>query len=272
MNVGYLQFAPLFGESEKNLEAIREHILAHLQGGGTKPDLLVLPELALSGYLFLSQEEVARMAEPVDTGPCIEALSRLAQETGIHLVTGFAEEEMGRYYNSAVLLTPEGRRFLYRKMHLFAEEKYFFSPGDLGFPVFTIQGVRVALLVCFDHMFPEAARTVALQGAHVVCHPSNLVLPEYGQLTTRVRAIENRIFWILANRIGVEERGGKRLRYTGRSHVISPKGTILAQAPEEEAALHVVEIDPKEAEDKHVTPHNHLFHERRLDYYILFSA
>ena len=101
------------------------------------------------------------MAEPVDTGPCIEALSRLAQETGIHLVTGFAEEEMGRYYNSAVLLTPEGRRFLYRKMHLFAEEKYFFSPGDLGFPVFTIQGVRVALLLCFDQMFHERSPAVA---------------------------------------------------------------------------------------------------------------
>ncbi|MBA7627742.1 hypothetical protein ES703_35209 [subsurface metagenome] len=118
-------------------------------------------------------------------------------------------------------------------------------------------------------MFPEAARTLALQGAQIICHPSNLVLPEYGQLTTRVRSMENRLYWILANRWGTEARGGKKLSYTGCSQITAPDGRILAQAPAEGDALNIVEIDPASACDKRVTPRNDLFADRRPELYRL---
>jgi predicted amidohydrolase len=123
------------------------------------------------------------------------------------------------------------------------------------------------LLVCFDHFFPEAARTLALQGAQIVCHPSNLVLPEYGQLTTRVRSIENRVFWILANRYGTEKRNGKTLTYSGCSQITGENGKILARARAEGDSLTVVEVNPDRAANKQVTERNDLFADRRTELY-----
>jgi len=156
---------------------------------------------------------------------------------------------------------------VYRKVHLFDEEKLYFAPGDRGFPLFDIQGVKVGLLVCFDHFFPEAARTLALQGAQIICHPSNLVLPEYGQLTTRVRSIENRVFWILANRHGTECRGGKTLTYTGSSQITAENGEVLVRADERGDSLTVVEVDPERGKNKRVTERNDLFADRRVELY-----
>ncbi len=262
MRIGYYQFAPEFGDVETNLM----HIALALEN--VDADLLVLPELATSGYLFISREEVNAVAEPIP-GPTTEFLHRLAEKRHCHLVVGLVERVDGEFFNSAVLIGPRGLVGVYRKLHLFNEEKYYFQPGDLGCPVFDVTGVKVGLLVCFDHLFPEAARTLALRGAQIVCHPSNLVLPEYGQLTTRVRSIENRVFWILANRCGAEHRGGKKLVYTGCSQIAAPDGSILIKASAREEALSVVEIDPSQACNKHVTPLNDLFADRRPEAYEL---
>jgi predicted amidohydrolase len=178
-----------------------------------------------------------------------------------------AERSGGRLYNSAVLIGPRGVVGVYRKVHLFHEEKLYFTPGDLGLPLFDIRDVKVGLLVCFDHFFPEAARTLALQGARIICHPSNLVLPEFGQLTTRVRSIENRVFWILANRYGTEEGDGKKLSYSGCSQITAENGEILARAEARGDALTVVEVDPERAANKHVTDRNDLFADRRTEVY-----
>jgi len=129
--------------------------------------------------------------------------------------------------------------------------------------------VPVGLLVCFDHMFPEAARTLALAGAQVICHPSNLVLPEYGQLTTRVRAIENRVFWVLANRHGSDERGARSLRFTGASQIVAPDGKVLVRGPEAEDCLLVVEVEPERAANKRLAEHNDLLADRRPEFYRL---
>ncbi len=157
----------------------------------------------------------------------------------------------------------------YRKLHLFDEEKLFFSPGNLELPVFKIGSVTVGLLVCFDWIFPEAARTLALKGAEIICQPANLVLP-YCQGAMVTRAIENRVFTVTANRVGSEARGGKPLlHFTGKSQVVSPKGEKLLTFSEKEEHLRVVEIEPTEARDKWVTPRNHIFEERRPDSYEL---
>lgn len=262
MRVGFYQFAPEFGAVEFN----RERIASVLSEAGV--DLLVFPELATSGYLITSKEELRGLAEPIP-GPTTELLQQIAREREIFAAVGIPERDGDAFYNSAVLVGPSGIIAHYRKAHLFFEEKLYFRPGDTPFPLCEAKGVQVGLLICYDHMFPEAARTLALQGAQVIAHPSNLVMPGKGQLTTRVRAMENRVFWVLANRWGVEERGGKRLSYTGESRIVAPDGSVLAQAPSEGDALEVVEIDPAQARDKHVTQLNDLFEDRRPELYRL---
>jgi predicted amidohydrolase len=260
MRIGFFQFAPRFGQVDHNLEALAAVV------SGVQADLVVAPELALSGYLFTCKREVEQMAEEVP-GPATDRLTRASAEANCHVVVGLAERSGDRLYNSAVLIGPRGVLGVYRKVHLFYEEKLYFSPGDRGFPLFDIRGVKVGLLVCFDHFFPEAARTLALQGAQIICHPSNLVLPEYGQLTTRVRSIENRVFWILANRYGTERRDGKTLTYSGCSQITADNGEILARAQAEGDSLTVVQVDPQRALNKQVTDRNDLFSDRRTELY-----
>jgi predicted amidohydrolase len=118
-------------------------------------------------------------------------------------------------------------------------------------------------MVCFDWFYPEAARTLALKGADILCHPSNLVLPfcPDGMVT---RCLENRVFSITANRIGAEARGGKKpLTFIGTSEVVTPNGRVLERAPRDQDAVAVVEIDPSEARNKALNPYNDLLADRR---------
>ena len=262
MKCGFYQFDPEFGNPEKNLDTIISSL------SKVDADLAVIPELSLSGYLFLEKAEVEKLAEPVP-GPSTEKLSKLSKEKDMAIVIGMAEEEGGEYYNSAVLVTPEGGIHSYRKNHLFHEEKLFFKKGNNGFPVFSVKGVKIGLLVCFDHMFPESARTLALQGAEIICHPSNLVLTGKAQVTTRSRSIENKVFWILANRFGTENRGDKILTYSGCSQITDPDGRIMIQAGEFEEGFYCVEIDPEQARNKQVTTLCDVFKDRRTDIYLL---
>jgi len=263
MKVGFYQFSPVFGEPKKNLEKIVEQLLK------CDADLVVLPELAFSGYLFIEKKEVLTLSETIP-GPISDTLREIAIKKGMTIVTGFAELNSpggDKAYNSAFLITPEGDIKIYRKNHLFHEEKLFFEPGDLGFPVFTVKGVKIGLLICFDHFFPEAARTLALQGAQIICHPSNLVIPFKAQLTTRTRSIENKVFWILANRTGSEVRGDKKFTYSGLSQISDPDGRIMVQAGELEEGFFAVDINPELAKNKSITPLCSLFQDRRTDIY-----
>ncbi|MFO7850433.1 MAG: nitrilase-related carbon-nitrogen hydrolase [Spirochaetia bacterium] len=262
MKIGYYQFAPEFG----NIEGNRRRIVDAVRRSDA--DLLVLPELATSGYYYPDTETAFRLGEQVP-GPTTEAIADASRESGTTVVIGIPELRDNTLYNSAVMIDSGGIGGVYRKVHLFNEEKLHFTPGAEGFPLFEVRGVKIGLLVCFDHMFPEAARTLALAGARIVCHPSNLVLPEYGQLTSRVRALENRVFWILANRWGTEQVGENSLTFTGVSQVVDPTGTVLAKAGVETDETSSVEIDPEKAGNKRVTSYNQLFEDRRPELYSL---
>jgi predicted amidohydrolase len=266
MRVGFYQFQPRFGRSRENAEAIAAAVLR------ARADLLVAPELAISGYVFASREESAGLAETLP-GPSTELLQQACRQTGGRVVLGIAEKAADGFYNSAALVGPGGVEGVYRKTHLFGEEKLHFASGRTGFPVFTVHSggaeARLGLLVCFDHFFPEAARSLALAGAQIICHPSNLVLPEAAQLSSRVRSIENRVFWVLANRYGSEDRGGKALAFTGASQLTGPDGKVLARAPASGDALEVAEIDPTQADNKKVTGRNDLWEDRRPELYRL---
>lgn len=261
MKVGFMQFSPLFGRKEENVEGVINTLR------GAKADLLVLPELFSTGYLFLNEEELRRSAEPIPDGPTVSKFLKLAKEENTSLVFGIAERAEDKLFNSSVLLTPKGDCFVYRKLHLFDREKHFFAPGDKELEVFDIGEARIGMMICFDWIFPEVARILALKGADVICHPSNLIL-RYCQDAMITRCVENRVFAITSNRTGTEKRGEEEMTFTGNSQIIDPKGKILAKANAEEEKVCVIEIDPSLAKDKKVTPNNHIFEDRRTDFYL----
>lgn len=269
MRVGFVQMDCLFGEPEKNTEKAVGLLSEQ------KADLWVLPELFHCGYQFVSKKEVAELAEPVPTGPTVQRLIKTARENQTHLVAGIAERSGNKFYNASILIGPKGLTGVYRKIHLFYEEKRWFTQGNLPFQVYSIRyrhrsgGIRqakIGMMVCFDWVFPESARTLALMGADVLCHPSNLVLP-YCPDAMVTRCIENRVFAVTANRVGSESRNKETLTFIGRSEVVDPKGKILYQASDKEEEARVVEIDPKLARNKSLNRYNHLFKDRREDFY-----
>jgi predicted amidohydrolase len=262
MLVGFLQFEPLFGEIKKNVDRVIE-TLSHATG-----DLIVLPELFNTGYQFTSRREVLELSEPIPDGYTTRQLHRLVRDKGFHIVAGLAEQEGEKLYNSALLIGPQGLCSLYRKIHLFHEETLWFTPGEKGFHVTDIGAARIGIMICFDWIFPESARTLTLKGADLICHPSNLILP-YCPDAMVTRAIENRIFTITANRIGTEEREGKpRLTFIGQSEIVNPTGQILYRASEDAEELHIKEINPLEAREKQINPYNHLLHNRHPTFYL----
>ncbi len=260
MRVGILQFSPKFGEKGANFETIEKYL------NGVNADLIVLPELALTGYLFLSKKEVSSLSEDISGGPSARRFVEIAKRNNLHIVTGFLERDGSKFYNSAILVYPDGKIKVYRKVHLFFEEKLFFEPGNLGFPVFEVKGVKVGMMVCFDWVFPEATRSLALGGAEIIAHPANLVLP-YCQDAMITRSIENRVFTITANRTGKDVRGDKELSFTGKSQIVSPSGERVLEFEGEEEGIKVIEIELAMARDKNITEYNDLFRDRRPGVY-----
>ena len=261
MRVGYFQFDPVFGEVKRNLDVVSER-LAHVEC-----DLLVLPELFNTGYQFVSREEAVALGEDIPGGATTSRLLELAAARRMHVVAGLAERVGSTVYNSAALIGPSGLIGVYRKTHLFSEETLWFTPGDTGFPVYDIGPARIGLMICFDWFYPESARTLALKGADIIAHPSNLVLPHCPDAMV-TRCLENRVFAVTCNRIGSEERAGKkRLTYIGNSEVVNPAGNILRRAAGNQVDLSVVEIDPSEAREKRITPFNDLLAARRPEHY-----
>jgi len=259
VRLGFHQFHPARGDPDGNITTIE----ATLRGADA--DLVVLPELALSGYLFRDRTQALGLADTVP-GRWTDALGALCAGRRLHVVCGLAEREGNRLFNSAVLVGPDGLVACYRKAHLFRFEKEIFEPGDTGFTVHEVAGARVGMLVCFDWIFPEAARSLALAGADVIAHPSNLVLP-HAQRAIVTRCLENRVFWVLANRTGSEREGDTSLSFTGRSRIGGPDGRVLADAGPDETRLEIVEIEPSAARDKRVTPENDLLADRRSHLY-----
>ena len=262
MRIGYLQSAPVFGDVKRNLD----QVVARLERA--EADLIVLPELFASGYQFVSPEEVHELSEPVPGGATTKTLTDLARSRGMVIVAGLPERYGSRYFNSAIIVGPTGFIGCYRKVHLFFEETLYFTPGDTGFQVWDIGPAKLGVMVCFDWFYPESARTLALQGADIIAHPSNLVLPHCPDAMV-TRCLENRVFSVTANRIGKESRGGKPpLTFIGQSEVVTPRGQILHRAGRDQEELMVVDIEPAEARTKRLNQYNDLFEDRRSSVYV----
>jgi len=255
-----VQFCPIFGKKEENLKKVEKLIQKE------KADLLVLPELFNTGYIFADKEELKSLAEEVPGGETCGFLLEISRQKKMSLVFGMAEKDKDKLYNSAVLLTPEGVKGIYRKLHLFDQEKHLFDPGENEPEVFNDGKAKIGIMVCFDWLFPEVARILALKGAEIICHPSDLVLP-YAQEAMRIRSLENRVFTLTCNRTGEENRAGRKLSFTGKSQITDPKGNILLRASQDKDEVGIVEIDPLLARDKKCTENNFIFDDRKPEFY-----
>ena len=246
MRVGFVQANPRLLDVEGNVDAALRLV------GRKRADLIVLPELFNTGYNFRNRREVASVAEEIPRGGTTQILREFSKRDGTLVVAGIAERGGTTLYNSAVVVKDGKYLGTYRKVHLFSNEKKFFKPG-YEFKVFG----NVGVMVCFDWYFPESTRSLMLKGAEVIAHPSNLVLPNCPE-AMRTRALENRVYTVTADRVGVE-RG---LRFIGQSEIVNPRGRVLYRASAKREECVVREINLGMARDKAVTPMNNLLGDR----------
>jgi predicted amidohydrolase len=261
MKIGFVQLCPALADVEATMREIDR-----LSGEFQPADLIVLPELCNSGYNFVSADQAQQTAEDARNGKFTRYLLSLSDHHNQYIVAGVNErdEESGHLYNSAIAVGPRGYIGKYRKLHLFMNERDFFQPGNLGLPVFDLGICKVGMLICFDWIFPETWRVLALKGADIVCHPANLVLPGLAQRAIPVHAVMNHIFIVSANRIGQEGE----LTFTGLSTIANPKGDVLAQASQTETKVKIVDVDITMAQNKAITPRNDVLEDRRPEEYM----
>ncbi len=260
--VAALQSQPVFGDVAANLATLDAQL------AGLEADLIVLPELCVSGYSLRDRAEAFDLAECFPDGPLSERLLALSEVTGGMIVAGFAERDGDRIYNAAAVVAAGRPLGTYRKLHLFGFEREVFDVSEGPLRVFEHAGLRVGTMVCFDWIFPEAARSLALQGADVIAHPSNLVLPGWCQQAMLVRALENRVYTVTANRTGTEHREPRpALRFTGLSRIAAPTGQALADGPEQGTTVLCADVDVTVSRCKVLPSGNDVFAERRPDLY-----
>jgi predicted amidohydrolase len=205
-------------------------------------------------------------ADKAGEGMTFARLKQLAFEKKSIIIYGFPEKSEDRLFNSALAIMPDGNYHVYQKSHLYDTEKAVFDLGQSGFFVFSYNDVRIGLMICFDWRFPEAARKLALQGAQIICHPSNLILP-HCPAAIITRALENNVFTITANRVGQENRTGDSLNFIGQSRIVGPDAGIIADLKADETGFLSANIAPELADDKAISPRNNILDDRRPDMY-----
>jgi N-carbamoylputrescine amidase len=249
--------------------------------------LVCLPELFRSRYFCQTEEaRFFELAEPIP-GPTSDAFAALAKELGIAIIVSLFERRApGVYHNSLVVVERDrGITGMYRKMHIPDDpryyEKYYFTPGDLGFKCFAAAEAKVGTLICWDQWYPEAARLTALAGAEILFYPTAIGWhPEekdkYGarqreawETAQRAHAIANGCYVVAVNRTGFEpdpaSKSGGGIEFWGSSFIAAPDGHVLWRAPENAEAVHVMELDLSAIESqRHGWP---FLRDRRIDAY-----
>jgi predicted amidohydrolase len=267
MKIACCQFAPDLRQVDANLSQIKSMARA------TDADIIVFPELALTGYFFRTADEVAELGQPID-GALAKAIGDLARAEKKAIVTGFLESANGKYYNSSLAFDSNGKLAgHYRKVHRFYYETQIFERGDLGFPVFDLAtrngSAKVGMMICYDWRFPEAARSLALRGAELIATPSNIVTAT-GMLhtTLQTRAFENKVVLAFADRTGTEKNGDETLVFRGESAIINYNGEILRQASNDDTETMIADVDLSGTREKRINPFNDLFEDREQESYL----
>jgi predicted amidohydrolase len=274
VRVAVVQFDPQVGINNRETNLLRSLALAQeaVDGGA---NLVVLPELSNVGYFFSSRQDAFEHAESVPDGRSVQAWIDFARQQQVFLVAGLAEREGMRLFNTGVLVGPDGFIGKYRKAHLWNLEKLWFTPGDVGFPVFETSIGRIGLLICWDIWFPEVPRILSQQGADIICSLNNWVwtppplFDDAGKCMasylTMTAAHVNNVFIAAASRIG-EERGA---RYLGCSLIAGTNGwPIGAVASADQQEILFADIDLTSSRSAAIWNNlNDLHRDRRADLY-----
>ncbi|CAI8693434.1 nitrilase family protein [Burkholderia pyrrocinia] len=268
--IACVQMEPRIGAAQYNLAVALERIETAARNGAA---LIVLPELANSGYVFEDRDEALALAEPVPDGPTARAFEAIARRLNVHIVSGIAERDGARLYNSALFVGPGGYLGVYRKLHLWDNEKRFFEPGDRGVPVFDTPLGRIAMAICYDVWFPETFRLAAMQGADLVCVPTNWVpmpsqpddRPGMATTLTMAAAHSNGVAIACADRVGIE-RGQP---FIGQSLIVGGDGWPVAgpaSVDREEIVYGTIDVARTRA-GRALNARNHVLRDRRADIY-----
>ncbi len=245
--VAAIQFDPVMGEKDTNLSRLLRLTEEAAQHGAR---LIVHPELATTGYCWLSREEIAPYVEPVP-GPTTDRFAQLAAQYDCYIATSLPEVDPATnvYYNSLALIGPAGLIGVYRKIHSYISEPRWARDGDLGFPVWDTPLGRLAGVICMDAEFFEATRIPALLGADVLLFPTNWLEEKCPCNRWMARAFENGAYFIAANRYGLE----RTVQFSGGSCVLNPDGAISAYLDTGEGIVYG-EVDVARARDKRWGP------------------
>ena len=270
VRIACVQMEPIVGEKDRNVGRSIEMIEEAADKGAT---LVVLPELCNSGYVFDTREEAFALSEEIPEGPTCQAWAGVASKHGLHIVAGIDERDGDALYNSSVVIGPHGYVGTFRKVHLWNKENLFFEPGNLGFPVFKTPIGRIGTFICYDGWFPESYRLCALQGADIVCVPTNWV-PIPGQDENReamanilamAAAHSNSLFIAAADRIGTE----RQQPFIGQSIIVSYTGWPVSgpASPDKEEIIYA-DVNLSDARRKrNWNEYNQVLRDRRTDLY-----
>jgi len=227
------------GDKETNLKKTAEMASTASKQGA---DFVCLPEYLSTGSI---PEQCSTLAEPIP-GYTVDKLGAIAEENGIHIIASILEKADDRIYNTAILIDPGGKLLTkYRKIHLFMDEQAYIAHGREYAVVDTKFG-KVGLMICYDAVFPEVARRLALQNVGIIFMPANWpnpFLPQW-RLATSARALDNQIWLVAANRIGTDNK----FTYFGTSHIVNPYGGSVVECGDKEEVL-VVQVDGKVTEE-----------------------
>jgi predicted amidohydrolase len=246
IRVAACQIDPQLGEVDRNLEHI-ERVVEEAAAAGAK--LVVLPEAAVTGYVFENLDEALTVAQRA-VAVAEQRLADAAVKAEVALIVGTLEAEAREVFNTALIFSGDGRRFRYRKMHLpYLGVDRFATPGPDAPEVYDLAGMRVGVLICYDLRFPEAARICALEGADLVALPTNwpVGVEFHPGIFAPARAAENHVYLLACDRVG-EERG---TTFIGRSILLDCNGKELAVASDTEEAILFGDVDPDLARQTH---------------------
>ena len=267
-------------DTQKNLAQALDGIRAAAAQGA---EIVCLPELFGSLYFCQTEDHACfDLAEPIP-GPTTEAIAPLARELGVVVIASlFERRSAGLYHNTAAIIDADGSLAgIYRKMHIPDDplyyEKFYFTPGDLGYRAYDSQAGKIGTLICWDQWFPEAARLTALRGAEILFYPTAIgwhpgEKAEYGEdqhnsweLIQRSHAVANGCYVVAVNRVGHEGEESGGIEFWGQSFVVAPSGKILARASVDQPEVLVVPVDLEQVNQART--HWPFLRDRRIDSY-----
>ncbi|MCO6455552.1 MAG: carbon-nitrogen hydrolase family protein [Pirellulaceae bacterium] len=245
--IAAVQMDVTLGDPQGNLRRMTDCLKQTAAAGA---HLTVFPECSLAGYCYDDLDEARRYAETLP-GPATDTLAAVCRRLGVYAVFGLLEADGPRTFNACALVGPEGLVGSYRKLHLpYLGVDRFTTPGDRPLQVHDAGGLRVGLNICYDLVFPEAARVMALDGADLIVLPTNW--PPGAECTAdclvSARALENKVYYLAVNRVG-QERG---FAFIGRSKIANPSGELLAAAQDTSPTVLYAEVDVQRARNKKV--------------------